>query len=358
MDKKNYAVIMAGGIGSRFWPMSTSSFPKQFLDILDTGETLIQQTFRRLSKICPAQNILIVTNEKYKQHCIDQIPEIEVSNILCEPMMRNTAPCIAYAAFKITQKEPEANIIVAPSDHLITNEDEFCSIVNKCFEISSRKDYLITLGIKPTRPDTGYGYIQFKSELDDNEEINKVKTFTEKPNEDLAVKFLDSGDFLWNAGIFIWNAKSILLSIRKHLRDMYDLFEEGKDLYNTEGESDFINRIYPHCKNISVDYGIMEKSDNVYVQLSDFGWSDLGTWTSLQAHLNLDDANNGIIGENVTVYDSNDNIINMPKGKTVVIQGLEGYIVVENDDTLLICQKNNEQEIKKFVSDLKKKSGK
>lgn len=356
MDKKNYAVIMAGGIGSRFWPMSTSSFPKQFLDILGTGETLIQQTFRRLSKICPAENILIVTNEKYKLHCIDQIPSMEVDNILCEPMMRNTAPCIAYASFKISQKDPDANIIVAPSDHLITNEDEFSSIVNKCFEISSRKDYLITLGIKPTRPDTGYGYIQFKNELDENEEINKVKTFTEKPNEDLAVKFLDSGDFLWNAGIFIWNAKSILLSIRKHLRDMYDLFEEGKDRYNTPRESDFINKIYPHCKNISVDYGIMEKSDNVYVQLSDFGWSDLGTWTSLQTHLNLDKANNGIIGKNISLYDSKDNIINMPNDKTVVIQGLEGYIVIENDNTLLICQKNKEQEIKKFVSDLKKKT--
>ena len=347
---------MAGGIGSRFWPMSTSSFPKQFLDILGTGETLIQQTFRRLSKICPAENILIVTNEKYKQHCLDQIPHINIDNILCEPMMRNTAPCIAYAAFKIAQKQADANIIVAPSDHLITNEDEFCAIVNNCFEISSRKDYLITLGIKPTRPDTGYGYIQFKNELDTNEVINKVKTFTEKPNEDLAVKFIESGDFLWNAGIFIWNAKSILLAIRKYLRDIYDLFEEGKDIYNTNKESEFINRIYPHCKNISIDYGIMEKSDNVYVQLSDFGWSDLGTWTSLQTHLKLDNANNGIIGENVSVYDCSDNIINLPKEKTVVIQGLEGYVVVENDNTLLICKKSNEQEIKKFVSDLKKKS--
>jgi mannose-1-phosphate guanylyltransferase len=356
MNKKNYAVIMAGGIGSRFWPMSTSSFPKQFLDILGTGETLIQQTFRRLSKICPSENILIVTNEKYKQHCIDQIPEMDVDNILCEPIMRNTAPCIAYASFKIAQKDPDANIVIAPSDHLITNENEFCSIVNKCFDISSKNDFLITLGIKPTRPDTGYGYIQFQNELNSEQLIYKVKTFTEKPNEELAIKFLDSGDFLWNAGIFVWNAKSILLSIRKHLRDIYDLFDEGKDLYNTDKESEFINRIYSYCKNISIDYGIMEKSDNVYVQPSEFGWSDLGTWTSLQTHLKLDDDKNGIIGENINIYDSKDNIINMPKEKTVVIQGLEGYIVVENKDTLLICKKNKEQEIKKFVSYLKKKS--
>ncbi len=356
MNKKNYAVIMAGGIGSRFWPMSTSSFPKQFLDILGTGETLIQQTFRRLSKICPSENIMIVTNEKYKQHCINQIPNIDVNNILCEPMMKNTAPCIAYASFKITQKDPDANIVIAPSDHLITNEDEFCEIVNKCFEISSKKDYLITLGIKPTRADTGYGYIQYQNDLNQDQEIHKVKTFTEKPNKDLAIKFLDSGDFLWNAGIFIWNAKSILLSIRKHLRDVYDLFYEGNDLYNTEQEAEFINRIYPYCKSISIDYGIMEKSDNVFVQPSDFGWSDLGTWTSLQTHLNLDNEKNGVIGKNITLYNSKDNIINMPKEKTVVIQGLEGYIIVENDNTLLICQKNKEQEIKKFVSDLKKKS--
>ena len=260
MKTNNYAVIMAGGIGSRFWPMSRSTFPKQFLDILGTGETLIQQTFRRLAKSCPAENILVVTNAKYKDLCLEQLSDILEDNILCEPSMRNTAPCIAYASFKINQKNPDANIIVAPSDHLISNEDEFTKIVADCFEVCSKNNVLLTLGIKPSRPDTGYGYIQFNeenSELHNN--IHSVKTFTEKPNLELAQQFLESGDFLWNSGIFIWSAKAINLGLRKHLRDLYDRFEDGNDYYNTDEEVEFINRIFPGCKNISIDYGLMEK---------------------------------------------------------------------------------------------------
>ena len=358
MNTNNYAVIMAGGIGSRFWPMSRSTFPKQFLDILGTGETLIQQTFRRLSKLCPPDNILVVTNVKYKDLCLEQLSDILEDNILCEPSMRNTAPCIAYASFKINHKNPDANIIVAPSDHLISNEDEFSKIVADCFEVCSKKNVLLTLGIKPSRPDTGYGYIQFNeenSELHNN--IHSVKTFTEKPNLELAQQFLESGDFLWNSGIFIWSAKVITLGLRKHLRDLYDRFEDGNNYYNTDEEVEFINHIFPGCKNISIDYGLMEKADNVFVYPSDFGWSDLGTWGSLYGHLKLDESQNGIIGDNVMIYDSKDNIINAPNDKVVVIQGLEDYIIIDNKNTLLICKKEDEQQIKQFVSDIKRDKG-
>lgn len=358
MNNNNYAVIMAGGIGSRFWPMSRSTFPKQFLDILGTGETLIQQTFRRLTKSCPAENILVVTNAKYKSLCLDQLTDILEDNILCEPTMRNTAPCIAYASFKIYHKNPDANIIVAPSDHLISNEEEFTRIISECFDVCSSNDVLLTLGIKPSRPDTGYGYIQFneqQSELHSN--IHGVKTFTEKPNLDLAKQFIDSGDFLWNSGIFIWSAKAVMLGIRKYLRDLYDRFEDGKEYYNTEKEVEFINRIFPGCKNISIDYGLMEKAENVFVYPSEFGWSDLGTWGSLYGHLQLDEDKNGVIGDNVMLYDSKKNIINTPNDKVVVIQGLEDYIIIDNKNTLLICKKDDEQQIKQFVSDIKRDKG-
>ena len=358
MDKNNYAVIMAGGIGSRFWPKSRSTFPKQFLDILGTGETLIQQTFRRLSKSCPNENILVVTNNKYKKLCQEQLSKIKEDNILCEPIMRNTAPCIAYASFKIFQKNQNANIIVAPSDHLISNEDEFSKIVSSCFEVTSKNNILITLGIKPSRPDTGYGYIQFNNEvLPFHQKIQSVKTFTEKPDKELANKFIKSGDFLWNSGIFIWSAKAITLSLRKHLRDLYDRFEDGNNYYNTNEEVEFINRIFPGCKNISIDYGLLEKAENVFVYPSEFGWSDLGTWGSLYDHLKLDINKNGIIGDNVMVYNSKTNIINAPNEKVVIVQGLEDYIIIDNENTLLICKKEDEQQIKRFVNDIKRNKG-
>ena len=354
MNKNNYAVIMAGGIGSRFWPMSKSTFPKQFLDILGTGQTLIQQTFKRLSRICPTENILIVTNKNYKNLCLEQIPDVVERNILCEPAMRNTAPCVAYGAFKIQSENPEANMIIAAADHIIIKEDEFVKVANDCLNVSANNDVLLTLGISPSSPDTGYGYIQFTNQdFIKHKKVRKVKTFTEKPNQELALNFLDSGDFLWNSGMFIWNAKSITLAYRKHLRDMYDVFEEGKKYYNTKKETEYIDRVFSGCKNISIDYGIIEKSTNVYVYPADLGWSDLGTWGSLYAQLNLDDNNNAVQGDGVRLYESSNNIINVPMNKLVVLQGLNGYIVVENEGTLLVCKKEDEQEIRKFVSDLK-----
>ena len=354
MNKNNYAVIMAGGIGSRFWPMSKVTFPKQFLDILGTGETLIQQTFNRLQRVCPKENILIVTNKNYKDLCLEQLPNVIESNILCEPAIRNTAPCVAYAAFKIQSMNENANMIIAASDHIILKEDEFVRVANDCLEVVAKNDILLTLGIAPSRPDTGYGYIQFTTEkLDNHQRIRKVKTFTEKPNQELALNFLDSGDFLWNSGMFVWSAKSITLAFRKQLRDMYDVFEQGKQFYNTSKETEFIDRIFPGCKNISIDYGIMEKSENVYVYPTDLGWSDLGTWGSLYAHLDLDENRNAVQGNKVMLYDSTDNIIKVPNDKVVVMQGMNGYIVVENEGILLICKKENEQQIKQFVADLK-----
>ena len=356
MNKNNYAVIMAGGIGSRFWPMSKSSFPKQFLDILGTGETLIQQTFSRLERICPPENILIVTNTNYKNLCLEQLPNVVESNILCEPAMRNTAPCVAYAAFKIQSMNEDANMIIAASDHIILKEDEFVRVTNDCLDIVAKNDVLLTLGITPSRPDTGYGYIQFSEDnLSGSKKARKVKTFTEKPNQELALNFLDSGDFLWNSGMFIWSAKSITLAYRKHLRDMYEVFDEGKQFYNTINEKEFIDRVFPACKNISIDYGIMEKSENVYVYPADFGWSDLGTWGSLYSHLELDEYKNTIQGNNVMMYDSTDNLVKVPDDKLVVLQGLQGYIVVENEGTILVCKKEDEQKIKQFVADLKQK---
>ena len=354
MNKNNYAVIMAGGIGSRFWPMSKVTFPKQFLDILGTGETLIQQTFNRLQRVCPKENILIVTNKNYKDLCLEQLPNVIESNILCEPAMRNTAPCVAYAAFKIQSMNENANMIIAASDHIILKEDEFVRVASDCLEVVAKNDILLTLGITPSRPDTGYGYIQFTTEkLDNHQRIRKVKTFTEKPNQELALNFLDSGDFLWNSGMFVWSAKSITLAFRKQMRDMYDVFEQGKQFYNTSKETEFIDRIFPGCKNISIDYGIMEKSENAYVYPTDLGWSDLGTWGSLYAHLNLDENRNAVQGNKVMLYDSEDNIIKVPNDKVLVMQGMNGYIVVENEGILLICKKENEQQIKQFVTDLK-----
>jgi len=356
MNKNNYAVIMAGGIGSRFWPMSKSSFPKQFLDILGTGETLIQQTFNRLERICPPENILIVTNTNYKNLCLEQLPNVVESNILCEPAMRNTAPCVAYAAFKIQSMNEDANMIIAASDHIILKEDEFVRVTNDCLDIVAKNDVLLTLGITPSRPDTGYGYIQFSEDnLSGSKKARKVKTFTEKPNQELALNFLDSGDFLWNSGMFIWSAKSITLAYRKHLRDMHEVFDEGKQFYNTINEKEFIDRVFPACKNISIDYGIMEKSENVYVYPADFGWSDLGTWGSLYSHLELDEYKNTIQGNNVMMYDSSDNLVKVSDDKLVVLQGLNGYIVVENEGTILVCKKEDEQKIKQFVADLKQK---
>ena len=359
VNKDYYCVIMAGGIGARFWPMSRSSHPKQFIDILGTGSTLIQQTFKRLSRICPPENILIVTNGIYKDLVISQLPEISEDQVLCEPMRRNTAPCIAYANYKIFKKNPDANIVVAPSDHIILDEDEFINTLSSALKAASENDWLLTLGIKPSRPDTGYGYIQFKEDsvYQTDELVKKVKTFTEKPNQELAETFLESGDFLWNSGIFVWSLKSIMKSFQENLPEVDELFSKGIDAYNTPQEEAFINETYPVCKNISIDYGVMEKASNVYVRISDFGWSDLGTWGSLHEIRDKDENKNAISGKNVMIYSTEDCIINVPENKLVVINGLKDFIVVEEEGTLLICPKSDEQHIRQIVNDVKMEKG-
>lgn len=339
--------------------MSRTSHPKQFIDILGTGKTLLQQTYSRFLKICPPENIFIVTNESYKELVQAQIPKINELNILCEPARKNTAPCVAYASYKIAAINPKANIVVAPSDHLILKEDTFSKAVKSCFRKAASEDCLITLGIKPTRPDTGYGYIQFteSEKKEKDKRIKKVKTFTEKPDLEMAKFFIQSGDFLWNSGIFIWNVQSILNEFEKHLPNMNAIFKDGVSVYNTPQETDFIKQAYANCKNISIDYGIMEKADNVYVRSSLIGWSDLGTWGSLYEQINKDENGNAIVGKNVMVYDTKNSIVNVARDKLVVIDGLEEYIVAESDNILLICRKKDEQQIRTFVNDVKVSKG-
>lgn len=359
MNKNNYCVIMAGGIGTRFWPMSRTNKPKQFIDILGTGETLIQQAFKRFLKTCPSENIFIVTNEIYRNLVKEQLPSINNNQVLCEPSRRNTAPCIAYAVYKIETINPNANIVVAPSDHIILNEDVFSETVDLAIDAAEKNDWLITLGIKPSRPDTGYGYIQFNDELDvyTDTRIKKVKTFTEKPKLEMAEFFLQSGDFFWNSGIFIWSLKSIKKAFEIYLPEIDSIFKEGTSFYNTDQELDFIKNAYTVCRNISIDYGIMEKADNVYVVCSDFGWSDLGTWGSLYDNIKKSKDGNAISGNNVLVYDTKNCIINVPKNKLVVAHGLDDFIIVESDNILLICKKTDEQQIRQFVNDVKIEKG-
>ena len=354
MNPNNFSIIMAGGIGARFWPMSRTDKPKQFIDICGKGETLIQRTVKRFERICPTENIFIVTNEQYKNLVLEQLPQLSENQVICEPYRRNTAPCIAYANYKIRNINPNANIVVAPSDHIILNEDEFVRVVNIALNASEKTDALFTLGINPSRPDTGYGYIQFDefSPQDTENKIYKVKTFTEKPVYEMALQFLQSGDFLWNSGLFIWNIHAIDMAFRKFLPEIYELFDAGESLINTRSEEVFIRNTYEKCKSISIDYGIMEKADNVFVLASDFGWSDLGTWGSLHELRSKDDNNNAISGKNVKIYNTKNSIISMPKDKLVVIQGLDDYIVVENNNILLICRKQDEQLIRQFVNDV------
>ncbi|MCX6249184.1 MAG: mannose-1-phosphate guanylyltransferase [Bacteroidetes bacterium] len=354
-----YCVIMAGGLGTRFWPMSRTLHPKQFIDVLGTGETLIQQTFNRFCKLMRKENILIVTNENYKDLVKQQLPGIKEDQVLCEPSRRNTAPCIAYANYRILARDPEAKIVVAPSDHIIHKEDLFLHNIQTALEAVSENDWLLTLGIRPTRPDTGYGYIQFiDSEVDQrNTHLRKVKTFTEKPNLELAVTFLESGDFLWNSGIFIWSLKSIMKAFESFLPEVSELFKNGIGKYATPAEHTFINQAYTICKSISIDYGIMEKANNVYVLAADFAWSDLGTWSSLYENRPKDENGNAIVGKSVFSYDTTNCIVNMPAEKVVVIQGLKDCIVVESENVLLICRKGDEQQIRQYVNDVRLEKG-
>lgn len=350
---------MAGGIGSRFWPMSRTQYPKQFIDILGTGKTMLQQTYERFLKICPKENIYFVLHQDYAHLVKEQIKGVSNDNLILEPLRKNTAPCIAYANYKIAAINPNANIVVAPSDHLILKEDTFVRAIKSCFKKTSKEHCLMTIGIKPTRPDTGYGYIQFtKSDVPETDErIKKVKTFTEKPDLEMANFFLKSGDFLWNAGIFVWSLKGIMTAFEKHLPEIDSIFKEGVGKYNSPQERAFIEKAYALCKNISIDYGVMEKAKNVYVRSSIIGWSDLGTWGSLYTHLKHDKVGNGVVGKNVMLYNCENNIINVPKDKLVIVQGLKDYIVVEAANTLLICKKEEEQQIRQFVADVKATKG-
>ena len=346
--ENNYCVIMAGGLGSRFWPFSRNEKPKQFLDFFGTGRSLIQMTYDRFRAIVPASNILIVSNLIYKDLILEQLPEIEPDQVLLEPARRNTAPCIYYAVQRIKAINKKANIIVAPSDHLIMKEEEFINTIKAGLEFIDQNDNLLTLGIKPSRPETGYGYIQI-----DEGETNprRIKTFTEKPNAELAQIFFETGEFYWNSGIFLWNLKTIDEAFNIYLPEVATKFNAGKELYNTPNEQQFIDEMYPSCPNISIDYGIMEKAANVYVLCADFGWSDLGTWGSLYELSNKDENNNVTLKCESIFYESDDNIVALPKGKLAVIEDLNGYIVAESDNVLLICKKTDEQRIRQFVND-------
>lgn len=374
---------MAGGVGSRFWPMSTEEKPKQFLDVLGIGKSLLQQTVARFQTIAPAENILIVTSAKYKQLVKEQCPELLESNILLEPCMRNTAPCIAYAAYKIKALNPDANIVVAPSDHLITNEAEFIRIIEYGLDFTANNDALLTLGIQPHRPETGYGYIQASpsinneqliinnkegvhigsegqsyetmpnAESTDNGQLTtdnplQVAAFKEKPNLETAKEYLAAGNYFWNSGIFLWSLKSILSAFESFVPEVADIFQKGEEFYNTDKEQAFIDEMFPTCTNISIDYAVMEKANNIFVQPADFGWSDLGTWGSLWEKRERNEAGNTVVGEKVHLFEADNCIVNMPKDKKVVIQGLQDYIVVEDNDVLLICKKEEEQRIKEF----------
>ena len=377
MNKNNYCVIMAGGVGSRFWPFSRNHKPKQFLDFFGTGRSLLQMTIDRFRPIVPIENILIVTNVLYRDQVLEQIPDLKAEQVLCEPARRNTAPCIAYAAARIQAMEAmrqkgerrKARIVVAPSDHLILQEETFRQTIQQGFDFIDKNDALLTLGMKPTRPETGYGYIQMGEDarkascsLENAREascsleakgkgICKVKAFTEKPNLELAKVFLESGDFLWNSGIFIWSLDSILNAFHAYLPEMANKFAEGENVMGTPEEDAFIQTMFPTCPNISIDYGVMEKAQNVYVIPSDFGWSDLGTWGSLYELSDKDENENVTLHSDATYYDSHGNIVTLPKGHLAVVQGLEDCIVAESNGVLLICKRDAEQQIRQFFMD-------
>jgi len=343
---------MAGGIGSRFWPLSRNAKPKQFLDILGVGRTFIQQTFDRLTRIIPPENIVVVTSQSYKELVVEQLPLVKEENILLEPFRRNTAPCIAYAVYKLLKKDPNAAMVVAPSDHLILNEAEFDKTLKKSIAFAEQGENLVTIGIKPSRPETGYGYIQIVETVEEakKKDICKVKTFTEKPNLEMAKVFVDSGEFFWNSGIFVWTLQSIKAALEAHLPEVCRLFDAGRDAYYTSSESQFILDTYAECKAISIDYGVMEKSENVHVICADFGWSDLGTWTSLYLQSEKDEKSNVLLSDSVVLDGVSNCLVRTPVGKLVVLQGLDGYLVVDTNDVLMVCKRNDESELKQLIN--------
>lgn len=348
MNKNYFAILMAGGVGSRFWPVSTNEFPKQFHDMLGTGETLIQKTFSRLSKLIPAENILILTNERYNDLVLQQLPQVKQEQVLLEPAMRNTAPCILYASLKIQKMNPNAVMVVAPSDHWIEDETAFVENLQTAFDFCEKENALMTLGIQPTFPNTGFGYIEYNKS--DENSIKKVNQFREKPDYETAKTFLQAGNFVWNAGIFIWSAKAITKAFEQFQPEMNALFNEGLPIYNTEAEKAFIENNYALAENISIDYAVMEKADNVYVLPATFDWNDLGTWGSLYEKLPKDNQLNAVVNANVFLENATNNIIRTDAKKLIIIDGLNDYIIVDKEDVLLIYPKGKEQEIKRITA--------
>lgn len=351
--KNNYALIMAGGVGTRLWPVSRQHFPKQFHDVLGIGESLLQLTYNRLLDVCPGENIYIISNEDYYGLIREQLPSLTDDQILLEPQLRNTAPCVAYAFHKIAQKNPKANLIVSPADHLIVKQDQFAKLAERALEIAGQEDVLITFGITPIRPDTGYGYIEY-NKSEGQQDIYKVEAFKEKPDQATAERFLAAGNFVWNSGIFVWSIPTIQKSYEKHLPEVNQLLAEGRSSYYSNQEKLFIKKAYDNCISISIDYGILEKADNVYVMPADLGWTDLGTWKSIDTQQKKDAYGNSIQGQ-ALVYETSNSFIKVANNKLAVVQGLENYIIVVEDDAVMICDKDKEQMVKKFLSDIKEK---
>ena len=342
-----YVAIMAGGVGSRFWPGSREARPKQFLDMLGTGKSLLRLTFERFLPLCPAANIFVVTNAAYRDLVLEQIPELSDNQVICEPSRNNTAPCVAYTAFKLAALDPEANLVITPADHIVLKEPVFLEKIQQALEFAEGRDALVTLGVEPSRPDTGYGYIHYGEEAGAN--VRKVLRFTEKPSLEIARQFLESGEYLWNAGIFVWSIRSILSAFETHSPEIFEIFQQGESIYNTAAETAFINEFYPTSPNISVDFAIMEKASNVYTIPAEFGWSDLGTWASLYEECPKDTQNNVLQG-NIIALDSHNSLIRAPEGKLLVVKDIDDYIIVDTADVLLIYPKSKEQEIKQITA--------
>lgn len=353
MATSKYCIIMAGGIGTRFWPMSRQHRPKQFLDILGTGKSFIRHTYERFAKLVPADHFLVVTNRRYKELVLEHLPELDEAQVLCEPVGRNTAPCIAYAAYTLAARDPEAEMIVTPADHLILNEEDFRAIIEECAAFADTHDALLTVGIKPTRPDTGYGYIQ----VSDTRPISKVKCFTEKPDLELAQTFLQCGEFVWNSGIFVWKIRTIIAAFEKYLPEHHALFRAVQRAAGTDAEQQAVETAFAECRAISIDYGVMEKADNVYVRCGEFGWSDVGTWGSVYQHSRKDRYANALPTEGCYLYNTRNCIVSLPKNKIAAISGLKEFIVVDTDDVLMICPRAEEQSIKKFIDEVKYHEG-
>lgn len=349
-QQNNHLVIMAGGIGSRFWPMSTEERPKQFIDVLGVGRTLIQMTLDRFRGVCPMENVWIVTNERYADLVHEQLPDVPVDHILQEPCRRNTAPCIAYVSWRIKMTDPKANVVVSPSDHIVTNVDEYRRVITSCLKFAGETDAVVTLGMKPTRPETGYGYIQadLTSNSPRNREIYRVDQFKEKPDLETAKHYISEHNFFWNAGIFVWSVETIVNALRVYAPRINNIFERIQDVMGTPQEQETINKVYPDCDNISIDYAVMENAEEIFVFPADFGWSDLGTWGSLLLQSQRDMYGNGLIGKNIHTFECRNCVVHTTQEKKVILQGLDGYIVAEHDDTLLVCKLSEEQRIKQF----------